>query len=537
MIKRLIISLFIFLLIINNFPVNADIDQDQPITHDHCGYAIFTDNWAAQSFTPDRDIITKIYLNLEITGDIEELSAISISITNIDPIQNPENNEYLTTCSLNAVDIKDQIHWDRGWVLFDIPDVQLTLDKKHFIIVKSEGGEQYTNYYELYYGIDTGYTDGEMFLSEDGGTNWVIKSDCDIGFQTWGYNLPSIEKKALIPDSYENNWVKELTVLEYEDNLKFKIKVFNNDPNESIYVNVVDKLPDFLIYKSDSSDSSVIPTYNYNILYWDNVVIRPLEYWEVNYVTKVLEVKSEIEGENFASVSITNPPCNNINDTIIKNDDNFLLNSIFSKINKDNKFNKIINFISLKLHNFFEAKFRFSFFNNNLVKNKIFEKNQDKNKNNQFMFFYENPPTQMSDQVKIKVEKNYAELKCDGDILLMDAEINKRYDFSFKIQNCGAPNSKLTCECLHPSSTDGEPWTWFDFNYDETSMQDLTPEMGEVVVPVWFALMEEPDDYKKNECQEGVIVVRNVNNHEMYDCIGINIKLKGGKLKVKILGV
>jgi hypothetical protein len=158
----------------------TNIDSNTYLSHE-----IYYNNsenfqWAAQSFTPSLQIITRIRL---------WLYKINISCVLIISIREKLNGNDLVVMSIGADDVSPIIN--PTWIEIDFPDVELEISKEYYIIAKCYYGcrnnEDPTNCYGWICGENTQYENGESFLKTFN-NDWLEHSINDFCFETYGCN-------------------------------------------------------------------------------------------------------------------------------------------------------------------------------------------------------------------------------------------------------------------------------------------------------------------------------------------------------------
>jgi len=492
--KKVIFTIVISILFIFNFSSVADLDQFQDLNQS--AYRIFGEQIASQSFIPSKSIITKIVLNLAKTGD--EYLEINVALCDEKTL---DSKKFLAIDSIST----EEVYYQSTWVDIDIEDTHLIPGETYYIIVFSEEGTE-DDFFEWFFGIENYYKNGLGSVSENNGNTWADKPEIDFCFKTYGYNPPSIEKKVLIPGTDENNnynWVDEVTVHGWEEELKFKIRIENTDPSEFIHPTVVDEMPNFLIYNKDSSIAPV--TYSDNYVEWDIGAMEPNSYWEVKYSTFV--ENKQRTGINNAKVYLKDPPI----DENIKDNRNFLKN-IFEKVQKRITKNTLLNFVFNKFCDLLNIEKRF-------VDNSNLNKNSDRSNN----LLSVTDASSASDQVQINVYKNNPKVDFNGQILIEEIHIgdvvDEEDDIYFFVGNIGESNSKLDWELSVPEWISSYNIEVVDFSYKGKDDDLCSGEYTKVNIKFYLKEAE-----KENEEYSGFVTVRNSYDYTDYVEVPIIIK-------------
>ena len=149
-----------------------DIDQEQTIGGEEI--SIYKNNWAAQSFTPTCNIITKIQLILKQNGNFAgnltiTLRSLLIGSDIITVLIPPEN-----------------ISSEPNWINIEFTDnVSVVPENLYYIICHLDEGDEDNNIV-WYQGTNTTYDRGIAYYSEDNGSSWIQNIDKDFCFKTFG---------------------------------------------------------------------------------------------------------------------------------------------------------------------------------------------------------------------------------------------------------------------------------------------------------------------------------------------------------------
>jgi hypothetical protein len=165
----------VFTIYVEIVPETTDIlDQEQSINTN--SFTLFLNRYAAQSFIPQLDMLTRVELYVKQLGNPTDDLIVSI-----------RDNLYgadITSISIPSGDIPISL----DWVEFDIPDIDVTPGNTYYIIIKTIDGSS-TQYYKLGYASGNPYADGSFWYSNDYGSNWGEFSTYDLTFKTYGYEV------------------------------------------------------------------------------------------------------------------------------------------------------------------------------------------------------------------------------------------------------------------------------------------------------------------------------------------------------------
>jgi len=160
------------------------IDQQQT-THMNWGVLVFSRHWAAQSFTPTLNLLTKIKVLFFKSG----FPSSGINLTA--HIRANLSGEDLAILSTDA----SIIPHDGYWVEFDFPDIPLIPGNKYYIICNTNSENDMIGYCWNFDRYDV-YGRGEAWRSDDSGATWEIREDppdwvgLDYCFITYGLDEP-----------------------------------------------------------------------------------------------------------------------------------------------------------------------------------------------------------------------------------------------------------------------------------------------------------------------------------------------------------
>ena len=223
-----------------NDPTVTLLDElDQSQTSSNKNYKIYGGFWAAQSFKPSKEKITRVYILVNRT-EKKSFSLPSmvgnkkhVGVTSLGGLKSLKNkgvydqkkhvtsdlgeitvsiraNLYrsdLTSKSLSPDEIPKNTN--AGWVEFDLPDYTVSSGHTYYIVVHTSGGDE-KHYYSWCYIDYNRYSDGNAYVSNDGGSSWDVQG-WDFAFKTYG-GLVGEE-----PDGVVNRWVVIIGINDYED--------------------------------------------------------------------------------------------------------------------------------------------------------------------------------------------------------------------------------------------------------------------------------------------------------------------------------
>ncbi len=160
------------------------IDQQQTQDCGH-GFSFYNEYWLAQGFVPRIPSLTKVDVFIFRAGnpspDVQLVMNIRLLV----------NGENLANSSVSASIVPDG---PGDWIEFDFPNVQLTTDWTHYIVLHATGGSS-TDCYNWLFGINDPYPNGDAEWSYTGGFSWdVLNPDGyphpDCCFRTHGLEQP-----------------------------------------------------------------------------------------------------------------------------------------------------------------------------------------------------------------------------------------------------------------------------------------------------------------------------------------------------------
>ncbi|UCB57888.1 MAG: hypothetical protein JSV67_04575, partial [Thermoplasmatales archaeon] len=151
-------------------PVDT-LDQEQLLhTND---FSLFLNRYAAQSFIPQLDVLTRVELYVQQLGNPTDDLVVSIR----DDLVGSD----LTSVSIPAGDIP----LSSDWVEFDFPDLSVTPGDVYYIVVHTTGGG-ISQGYRISYASGDPYGYGSYWYSRDSGFSWSDFSLYDLTFKTYG---------------------------------------------------------------------------------------------------------------------------------------------------------------------------------------------------------------------------------------------------------------------------------------------------------------------------------------------------------------
>ena len=183
-----------------------NIDQSQEQNDGY--YEIKEETWCAQSFIPQtygKLTHVEIYMKKQMRSMSlpflfkrmndwwnQNLGNITLSIYDTLSIK---NKEPLTSVTLS----RDSIAKKDGWILFDVPDIDVWIGDTYYLVLHTTGGGD-KNYYMWYYGNGDPYGNGMAYHNINGGEGSWYPHDFDFCFRTYG------EYSGKEPDGIVNRW-------------------------------------------------------------------------------------------------------------------------------------------------------------------------------------------------------------------------------------------------------------------------------------------------------------------------------------------
>jgi len=183
-----------------------ELDQEQ--WYWDSGFKIYGSHWAAQSFTPAADRISKVCIMLNKTEKKSFYSEIIRCLKRFGGLREKINDMMLymakRASSLDLGDItvsirkslygsdlvsislsKDRIPKYGAWIEFDFPDTYVKSGATYYIVVHADGGDE-KHYYRWMYKSSDVYGFGKGFISYDDGGSWNTQYSWDFAFTTYG---------------------------------------------------------------------------------------------------------------------------------------------------------------------------------------------------------------------------------------------------------------------------------------------------------------------------------------------------------------
>jgi len=263
------------------------IELDQSQTQGENQFQLYNGNWAAQSFKPSLDVLSRVSIFINLTDNEESISKPEINkldnqITTMiqNHIQDTCKRKYsimdtlidslIATLSPKTIHINDETHNltvsirkelhgedivlisknismsidEQYWIDWDLPDIIVEPSQTYYIILHTKGGNE--NYFYNWFYNDGGsdsnvYKNGTAFYSSNSGNTWQSLDDGhdDFIFKTYGYVSYLAPEEG---DGITEYWVLiaadgqgEQDLNSYAENLaddlQNKLMVFGWDPN------------------------------------------------------------------------------------------------------------------------------------------------------------------------------------------------------------------------------------------------------------------------------------------------------------------
>ncbi len=157
---------------------NETVDQQQT-SHFDKGIPLINDTYA-QSFRPEKEILTKVELLIGVEGNPPADTGITVSIGK--NLYNP----------IKSVTIRNIGVENEKWVEFDMFFINIDIGHTYYIICSADKGD-IENHYVWYFDVDDPYENGSTFISEDNGRSWDpydpnFYHDIDFCFKTYGFS-------------------------------------------------------------------------------------------------------------------------------------------------------------------------------------------------------------------------------------------------------------------------------------------------------------------------------------------------------------
>lgn len=156
---------------------NDELDQSQTECDEDelIGYHEGIQLTLAQSFTPQKDILTRIYLFA-----YREISPYPFQLA----IRSELNGENLTTKSISYTSFPVT---NPEWIEFDFEDISVTAGKTYYMILSTP--RKTGHYYVVGFGSHNQYPYGNGYYTLDW-QEWTNMSDIDLCFKTYGKDYP-----------------------------------------------------------------------------------------------------------------------------------------------------------------------------------------------------------------------------------------------------------------------------------------------------------------------------------------------------------
>ena len=149
-------------------------------------FAVFDGRWAAQSFVPGLGSVCRLELSLSKRGSPGGDVTVSVRET--------LSGGDVASVVVSAGDLSGS----DAWVEFDLVDVGVTPGSTYFVVVRLVGGDG-SNCVLWRFGGGTGYGDGSLWFSSDGGGGWSSYGLYDFCFRTYGPGGPPVPVLAFDP--------------------------------------------------------------------------------------------------------------------------------------------------------------------------------------------------------------------------------------------------------------------------------------------------------------------------------------------------
>ena len=225
-----------------SLPPNDELDQYQ-ILMDGCGHVQY-DLWWAQSFTPTVETLTRIELHCFMWVDSQSTNFIC-SIRD----------------DLYGEDIVSLVKRDGmptispGWYEFDFPDISVNPSQKYYIVCRTDGDNDPTQYDWSWNPLSDVYKRGEIYYSWPFDEGWEKYPLCyDFAFRTYGYGGGSEDESDIV--------INKIT-----GGFGLKASILNNGTASAYNVTLsidVEPASPFSIVKSDNHTEKLIPELGVN---------------------------------------------------------------------------------------------------------------------------------------------------------------------------------------------------------------------------------------------------------------------------------
>jgi len=186
-------------------PGDDELDQSQEQADDY--YKIYGDHWFAQSFTPQKDRITRFQIQvgkhrglisgvpgytMETRGRCVDIPLLWFKVEIRGSLHGPP-------LFIDVLPVLE-VPWRQQWIEFDCPDIDYRLNPTYYIVVYATGGDS-KNYYKWSCGGGDPYSGGIAYSSSNGGRSWNARADDDFCFRVFGAD---IERNP--PDGVVERW-------------------------------------------------------------------------------------------------------------------------------------------------------------------------------------------------------------------------------------------------------------------------------------------------------------------------------------------
>ena len=142
---------------------NWGVDQKQT-WDDGYGLQLVPPKAFAQSFTPSKDILTAVSMELFRAGAPPEQVEITVSIR--DDITGKDLITVTMDTSVDSIDRKGR------WVLFDFNDILVIPGRTYYLVITANAGQKGHSYCWLFSSVDDLYSNGDAWMKENEETNW-----------------------------------------------------------------------------------------------------------------------------------------------------------------------------------------------------------------------------------------------------------------------------------------------------------------------------------------------------------------------------
>ena len=162
---------------------------DQQQTQGGYSFIIFGDRWAAQSFIPTRENLSRLDLLLSST-DVPP-SPLTITL-----------RQFLTGDDLISFSLPaSAVSSTADWITCDIPDITVTPEAVYYLVLHTTGGD-INACYQWQFGYNTPYTAGALHFSKSDGVTWKEFPFHDFCFKTYGIEASPLQNLSYSPTYY-----------------------------------------------------------------------------------------------------------------------------------------------------------------------------------------------------------------------------------------------------------------------------------------------------------------------------------------------